>query len=256
MKTLILLLVIASLLSVQLEAQDVITLKNNSTIDAKNIVVSNREVRYQNFFDNSGEILILQKAMIVSILYENGSKLKMYEAKKTLNNINQGYNLITFHFLDFVINSFTVSYERIIANGRYGIQIPFSFGYSEKTTNIPLPPPFDSDYTVNPANQFYTGVTFNIYPTGQGKVKYFLGPSLRFGNGLFHEEYNSYGQHNPPPIKTGYIKFLINNGIVATFASSLSVSVIGSIGIQHMYKSGLNPTRTTGALSLNLSFRF
>ena len=256
MKTLTLLLVITSLLSAQLEAQDIITLKNNSTIEAKNIIVSNKEVKYQNYFDNSGEILLIQRENIVSILYENGSKLKMYEAKKTFNNSNSGNNLITFHFLDFAINSFTFSYERIIAKGRYGIQIPFSFGYSEKTANIPLPPPFDSDYNVNPANQFYTGVTFNIYPTGQGKVKYFLGPSLRFGNGLFHEEYNSYGQHNPPPIKTGYIKFLINNGIVATFASSLSVAVIGSIGIQHMYKPGLNPTSTTGALSLNLSFRF
>ena len=250
------LLVFAALLSVQIEAQDIITLKNNYTIDAKNIVVSNKEVKYQNFFDNSGEVMVILKENIISILYENGSKLKMVEAKKTLNQTDYGNNLLTFHFLDFAINNLTISYERIIANGRYGIQIPFSFGYSEKTASIPLPPPFDSDYTVNPANQFYTGITFNIYPTGQGKFKYFLGPSLRFGNGYFHEEYNSYGQHNPPPIKTGYIKFLINNGIVATFASSLSVSVIGSIGIQHMYKSGLNPTRTTGALSLNLSFRF
>ena len=83
-----------------------------------------------------------------------------------------------------------------------------------------------------------------------------MGPSIRFGNGHFHEDFNSYGHHNPPPIKTGYLKFLINNGIVATFASTFSVSVIGSIGIQHMYKIATSPTQTTGALSLNLSLRF
>ena len=256
MKIIVLLLLIASLLTLQLEAQDIITLKNSSTIDAKNIVITNTEVRYQNFNDNSEEMLVLQKVNVVSILYNNGSKVKIYKALKKSNNAIFGDNLITFHFLDFVINSFTFSYERIIGNGKYGIVIPFSFGYSDKTTTIPSPLLLDSDYTNNFVNQFYTGITFNIYPTGQGKVKYFLGPSIRFGNGHLHEDFNSYGQYNPPPIKTGYLKFLINNGIVATFASTFSVSVIGSIGIQHMYKIATSPTQTTGALSLNLSLRF
>lgn len=256
MKTYLLSAILILFLTVQLTAQDIITLKNNYTIDAKSIVVTPSEVRYQDYYSNNGEVLVLQKNKVVSISYENGSIVNLYDIKKTKTRVDIGYNLLTFHFLDFVINSFTFSYERIISEGKFGIQIPFSFGYSAKTTTIPLPPPLDSDYTNELVNQFYTGITFNIYPTGQGKFKYFLGPSVRFGFGLFHEDFNQYGQNNPPPIETGYIKFLVNNGIVVTFASSLSVTVIGSIGIQHMYKIDTNPTQTSGALSINLSYRF
>lgn len=254
MKTYFISAILVLVLSVEILSQDIITLKNNYTIDAKSIVVTPSEVKYQDYYSTSDEVLILQKKTVSSISYENGSIVNLYNIKKT--QVDIGNNLLTFHFLDFVINSFTFSFERIISEGKFGIQIPFSFGYSENTTAIPLPPPFDSDYTNELVNKFYTGITFNIYPTGQGKFKYFLGPSVRFGSGLFHEDFNQYGHNNPPPIETGYIKFLINNGVVVTFARSLSVTLVGSIGIQHMYKINTNPTQTTGALSLNLSYRF
>lgn len=51
MKTKVLFSVLILLLTMQLAAQDVITLKNNYTIDAKNIEVTPDEVKYQNFYD-------------------------------------------------------------------------------------------------------------------------------------------------------------------------------------------------------------
>jgi len=256
MKTLFILLAAIIVTSTQLFSQDIITLKSNFTIDAKNIVVTPDEVKYQNFYDNSGEILILQKSKVVSILYQNGSKVKIYEPAIIVTQTGLSENLITFHFLDFVISNFTISYERIIADGKYGIQIPFSFGYSNEPRTVYFPPPFDDGYTNKLANQFYTGITFNIYPSGQGKVKYFLGPSLRFGSGKYYENWDDYNSSTNSSINTGYIKFLVNNGIVFTFANSLSITAIGSIGIQHMYKVNTNHTQTTGALSLNMSYRF
>lgn len=253
MKILLSFLVLFICITTKLSAQDIITLKNNYTIDAKNIVVTPKEVRYQDYYDNSAEMLVLQKSKVSSILYENGSTVNLYNIQKT-THADVGNNLLTFHFLDFVINNFTISYERIIANGKYGIQIPFSFGYSDETTTVPLPPPTSSDYTNYLVNRFYTGIKFNIYPTGQGKVKYFLGPEIRFGTGLLNQDYYNY--NNPYTTNTGYIKFFINNGVVFTFANSLSISAVGSIGIQHMYKIDTNPTQTTGALSINLSYRF
>ncbi len=256
MKTLFVILAAIIVTSTQLFSQDIITLEDNYTIDAKNIVVTPDEVKYQNFYDNSGEILILQKSKVASILYQNGSKVKIYEPAIIVTQTSMSENLITFHFLDFVISNFTISYERIIADGKYGIQIPFSFGYSDKPTTIPVPLPWDSEYTNSLANQFYTGITFNIYPSGQGKVKYFLGPALQFGSGKYYENWNSYNSSPNYSINTGYVKFLVNNGIVFTFANSLSITAIGSIGIQHMYKVDNSPTQTTGALSVNMSYRF
>ena len=256
MKALFVILVAIIVTSTQLFSQDIITLKNNFTIDAKNIIVTPDEVNYENFYDDTGKVLVLQKSKVVSILYQNGSKVKIYQPAVTVTQSTMGENLITFHFLDFVISNFTISYERIIANGKYGIQIPFSFGYSNKPTSIPVPLPWDSEYTNSLANQFYTGITFNIYPSGQGKIKYFLGPALRFGSGKYYENWDNYSQNTNYSINTGYVKFLVNNGIVFTFANSLSITAIGSIGIQHMYKVDTNPTQTTGALSVNMSYRF
>jgi len=256
MKLLLSFFVLFICITTKLAAQDIITLKNNYTIDAKNIIVTPKEVKYQDFYNNSGEILILQKNIVASILYANGSTISLHDIEKAKTQAGIGKNLITFHFLDFVINNFTISYERILANGKYGIQIPFSFGYSDKTTTIPLPLPTSSVYTNYLVNRFYTGIKFNIYPTGQGKVKYFLGPEIRFGNGLLHQDTYNYDQQNPYTTSTGYIKFFINNGIIFTFASSLSISAVGSIGIQHMFNIDTNPTQTTGALAINLSYRF
>jgi len=256
MKTFIILIATVLFTYSNLLSQDIITLKNNYTIDAKNIVVTPDEINYENFYDDSGKILVLQKSKVVSILYQNGSKVKMYQPSITVTQSTMGENLITFHFLDFAISNFTVSYERIIEDGKYGIQIPFSFGYSNKPTTIPVPLPWDSEYTNSLVNQFYTGITFNIYPSGQGKVKYFLGPALRFGSGKYYENWSSYNSSPNSSINTGYVKFLVNNGIVFTFANSLSITAIGSIGIQHMYKVDNSPTQTTGALSVNMSYRF
>lgn len=259
MRAPIILFVLILFTSFQSLSQDIITLKNNSTIDAKNIIIDTDIVKYQNYYAENGEVLILKKSEVVSILYQNGSKASVYEPTVTVVKSSIGDNLITFHFLDFVISNFTVSYERIIADGKYGIQIPFSFGYANNPRTIYFPTPMgdiDDGYTNNLTNQFYTGVTFNIYPMRQGKVKYFLGPSLRFGSGKYFEYFDNYGQNTSYNIKTGYIKFFVNNGIIFTFVNSLSISVIGSIGIQHMYKVDNNATQTTGALSVNMSYRF
>ena len=244
---------------VQLFAQDVITLQNNKIIDAKNIVVADDIIKYQNYYDNNGKVLNISKAKVSSIQYQNGSKLDISETKTPILQKNTKKNLLTFHFLDFVINDLAISYERLIADGKYGIQIPFSFGYSNHPTEVFFPYPTGDleTYTNKLTSNFYTGITFNVYPTGQGKVKYFLGPSIRIGSGKYYTNWDNYHNENKySSINTGYVKFFINNGIVFTFVNSLSISIIGSIGIQHMFKVNENAIQTSGALSTNISYRF
>lgn len=237
-------------------SQDIIRLANNDLIVAKNIIVSPEIVTYENFNDDDNKKYSLTKSEIASITYKDGSDIKFVTEKGKINNLNLGKNLINFHLFDFVLSNLTISYEILLAEGKYGIQIPISIGYKDETTSLPLPLPFDSDYTNKLVSKFSTGINFNIYPTGQGKFKYLLGPGLLVGDGIYHDTDNSYSSTYEDPYNTGFFKLYLNNGIIFTPVNNLSISAIGSIGIQYMTNSKLKNAETAGAFSLNLSLRF
>ena len=248
-------LVLGLTLQLQLFSQDIITLRNNYTIDAKNIIISPTKIVYQDYYTNDGSNKELEKNKVAKIKYENGSVVRISEHQTISSSQTAiGKNLISFHLLDFVISNFTLSYERIIADGKYGVQVPISLGYATQPVDIPIPPIGDT-YANKLISEFYSGVSFNIYPTGQGTFKYFLGPAIRIGHGKYFTNWDNYSATHEE-ISTNYFKLLVNNGFVLTMAQSLSLSLVGSIGIQYLDNVDVNPTQTTGALSFDISFRF
>jgi len=199
----------------------------------------------------------LSKSEIVSITYKDGSDITFVSDKQKRNLKKYGKNMVHFHMFDFVYSNLKISYERIISDGKMGIEIPLSIGYKDNTTSIPFPEPFfDSEYTNKLVTKFYSGINFNAYPTGQGKVKYFLGPALHIGDGLYHPDADSYGSNVKDAISTGFIKLLLNNGIVFSPVNNFSFSFIASLGIQYMTDPQIKKAETTGGLSINLSLRF
>lgn len=237
-------------------SQDIINLVSGDIIIATNIVIKPNQVDYQNFNDKDGKVLSLPKINIKTITYNDGTEVKMVSKNQSSNKPNLAKNLINFNLFDFIISNLTISYERILNEGKFGIQIPFSIGYKDETSSIYIPIPGDIEYTNKLVSKFCTGINFNLYPTGQGKFKYFLGPSFLYGNGLYHDRENNYSSTYEEPYNTNYFKLLLNNGIIFTPVDNLSFSIIGSIGIQHMLNKEIKKTETTGALALNLSLRF
>jgi len=134
-----------------------------------------------------------------------------------------------------------MSYERILNNGKVGIQIPVSFGYAPHN-NV------SNDFVIN---KFYTGLYFNFYPTGQGKVRYFLGPGIRVGSG--HDNHDNNNNSD-----SFYGKLLINNGVVFSPIQQLSLAAVLSLGIRYFPEAGQynEEVKTTAAFSFNLSYRF
>jgi hypothetical protein len=130
-------------------------------------------------------------------------------------------------------------------SGKIGLQIPISFGYATGSN-------FGNDVLIS---QFYSGLYLNFYPTGQGKVRYMLGPGLRFGLG--HENYYD-DNGNDSNNDTFYSKLLINNGIVFSPIESLSLSAVLSLGIRYFPEAHNEDevVRTSAAFSFNLSYRF
>jgi hypothetical protein len=246
MKKTTLLTIIILIFSSGLFAQDYIYLRNQKArIAAKNIRISGSEIRYERFDANDGQLYSIKPSLVNLIAYESGEVRLMQKRAKIINTYDFKKNLLSYHLFDLVISNFTMSYERILNSGKIGIQIPVSFGYASGNN-------FGNDVLIS---QFYSGIYLNFYPTGQGKVRYLLGPGVRVGVG--HE--NIYDQNgNKVQEDSFYSKLLVNNGVVFSPIQSLSLSAILSLGIRYFPEalSDDNIMRTSAAFSFNLSYRF
>jgi hypothetical protein len=246
MKKYTLLLALAITFSSALFAQDYIYLRGEQTrIAAKNIRIGDTEIRYEKFDADDGRVFSLKPNQVNLVAFENGGVRLIQRRSKIINAYEFKKNLLAYHLFDLVISNFTMSYERILNSGKIGIQIPVSFGYASGNN-------FGNDVLIS---QFYSGIYLNFYPTGQGKVRYLLGPGVRVGVG--HE--NIYDQNgNKVQEDSFYSKLLVNNGVVFSPIQSLSLSAILSLGIRYFPEalSDDNIMRTSAAFSFNLSYRF
>lgn len=221
-------------------------------VAATNVKVLANETTYALFGDDSGTSYSLANKQISMIAFQNGNVRFFEREKKVINRNNYKKNIINYHLFDLVVNNFKLSYERIVSNGKIGIQIPIAIGYGNDG-NISG---FDDVH-----NEFYTGISINFYPTGQGVVRYFMGPGIQVGTGYFDDYYydNNTNQDQYNNIDTFIFRFLINNGIIFTPIDALSISLVGSLGIRYTDKTEYdddNNVKTVGAFSANLSYRF
>ena len=238
---------------INVNAQDFIYMRNQTArVEATNIKVLASETTYELFGNKSGDIHSLTNKQISMIAFQNGDVRFFEREKKIINRHNYKKNIINYHLFDLVVNNFKLSYERIISNGKVGIQIPFAIGYGNDGNMSG----FDDVH-----NNFYTGISINFYPTGQGIVRYFMGPGIQVGTGYFDDYYyDDYtGYSNYQHTDTFVFRFLVNNGIIFTPIEALSISLVGSLGIRYTDKTEYNSdnnVRTVGAFSANLSYRF
>ncbi|MCF6169812.1 MAG: hypothetical protein L3J66_02390 [Bacteroidales bacterium] len=229
-------------------AQDYIYLRDQQKrIAAKNIRISGSEIRYESYDKTGGQVYSLPSGQVSLVAYQNGEVRLIERKSKIISRYDFKRNLFTYHLFDLVVNNFTVSYERILKSGKIGIEIPLSFGYSEN----------NSGYD-DLSNKFYSGLYLNFYPTGQGKVRYFMGPGIRIGVG--HNDYgyydgNNYIENNSDSF---YGKLLVNNGIIYSPISTLSLSAILSLGIRYFPEANYSNevVKTVAAFSFNLAYRF
>ncbi|RLD40608.1 MAG: hypothetical protein DRI89_11625 [Bacteroidetes bacterium] len=248
MKKITFILILIFAFSAGIIAQDYIYFADQQNrIAAKNVKISSSEIRYENYESNEGQIYIINRARVSLVAYEDGTTKYLQGREKKKSNYEYNKNLISFHLTDLIISNFTLSYERILGNGNTSIQIPVSFGYSSNNNF--------GDYYIY--NTFYSGLNFNFYPTGQGKVRYFLGPGVRIGIG--HDSgYSNDGYDKVESSDSFYTKLLINNGIIFSPIPELSLSAVLSLGMRYFPEAGKynDEVRTTGAFSFNLSYRF
>lgn len=250
MKKILILSIIVLFSTLNTYAQDFIYLKNGDRISALIKESTKTSVIYNEYGSADVSLKIIDNDEIKMIAFSNGKVDDFNNDEKSSANSEFNKNLFAYHLADLLINNLTISYERILNNGKIGLQIPFSVGYSGDYQEL-------GDFN----NNFYSGVNLNFYPTGQGKWRFFLGPGFRLGTGTlennYYYEYNSYGDYYYEEEDLFYFKFHINNGVMFSPIPELSIVAELSLGIRYVDSKYANEkTRTTGAFSFNMIYRF
>lgn len=244
-------------------AQDIIYKKDGSKEEAKIVLVGEKEIQYKKFSNPDGPVFSLGKDKIALITYENG-EYEIVEkqsgagaqAKQDLS-VNFARNAIRYHLFDVIYGDFTFSYERILSSGTIGIVIPVGFGYA-----------YNSDYFNNSGswvkNLIYSGLGVNIYPTGQGKWRYFVGPNVRIGYGkqsywMNYWDENGYWLYEDETYSEGiYTKFYVDNGLIFTPVRNFSISTVVSVGVRYFPQAAYSYDAflPTASFSVNIGYRF
>jgi hypothetical protein len=246
MKKSLLLIITILFVTVNTYSQDFIYLKNGNRISANITESTKTMVLYSDFNSKDGSIKIVKNEDVKMIVFSSG-KISNYSSGKSTNEKGEfKKNLFAYHLADLIINNLTISYERILNNGKIGLQIPFSIGYSDEYQEL-------GDFR----NKYYSGINLNFYPTGQGKWRFFTGPGIRIGSGTVEEYYYYASSNQYESFDVTYLKFHINNGVMYSPISELSIVASMALGIRYLNSNKLDENlRTTGAFSFNMIYKF
>lgn len=245
-------------------SQDIIYKADGTKEEAKVLMVGDEEVQYKKFSNLDGPAYVIDIRDVVLITYENGD-YDMFQSQPAAKSshskadLTEDYtkNILNYHFFDVFYGDITFSYERIMAKGFLGVHVPVSFGWS-----------YNSDYFEGPndewvKNLFYSGVGLNFYPTGQGKVRYFVGPKLLMGYGqqnywsYYYDEWGNY--YDEEVSHEGlYFKWMVDNGIRFTPVKNFSFAAILGVGARFFPEAEYSDevVRPTGHFGFNISYRF
>lgn len=250
MKKTVLFLLIAFVVTIS-NSQDLLYFSNGNMLKITNFKQSPDSVNFNIYNSSTYQVYYINKNELVKVIAESGDITEFSGNYISDNNKDFNSNIVSINVLTIPMGRFTMLYQFINKNGTVGYEIPVSIGFAPNAYTDPLPEIFDIEFY----SLFYTGLTINLYPMGQRKVNYFLGPSFRIGFG--QEEYWDYYNYSEYNEQGYYSKFLINNGLMLTPNEHFSMSFVFSLGIMHRNTPpGIDKFGTVADFSFNLSYRF
>jgi hypothetical protein len=268
--TLFFLLVIAAFSA---QAQDIIVKRNGKTVEGKVIEVGVDRVTYKIDNTESSANFVILKKDIYRIEFQNGQTVLINDRmdsgrrapKFPRDNESFSNNLINISPFKAVDSGpgFGLSYEVIVdKGGNFGIILPFTITIPESSTYF-----FDSNN--NGSVMYYFSPGLKIYPFGQRKVTYAVGPNFFVGAG---RRWNSSSVYDP--VTGTYVNggadtdmfrmgLLVNNYINFQVTPKFQISLNGGLGSRYIdrekYLSQTTLTRglqITGEFTFSLGLRF
>ncbi|GGM81125.1 hypothetical protein GCM10010967_11160 [Dyadobacter beijingensis] len=271
-----------SLFFIAAKAQDVLVRKNGSIIEGKVVEVGIDRVLYKISQEANAANFVVRKNELLRIEFGNGQTIWFDKRAERGNARNPdrsrernspvvqdeefGKNKIEvspFKALDSG-PGFGISYERILdKSGYFGLYLPF-------TMTIP-----DSYYFPGGSSSsgddemYYFAPTLKVYPFGQRRVTYAIGPTLFAGLG---RRWNNYTDYDP---STGVytnrderrdrfrMGMIVNNFVNFQIMPRFQIGLNAGVGPRYVNreKFGTNTYRSsgidiTGEFNFSLGFRF
>ncbi|OYU97468.1 MAG: hypothetical protein CFE21_04020 [Bacteroidetes bacterium B1(2017)] len=133
---------------------------------------------------------------------------------------------------DYFAGSITIAYEYFLKTGDYSIRVPLSVGLHTLGLNK-----FSQNENEYGRQSYYreskiysSGIECNYYPFGQGKAKYFVGPSIEFGR-FEYVDNNYYSSSSTGPImQASFQSLLLQNGFLFQPTREINFSVTIGLG--------------------------
>ena len=258
----------------EMQAQDVIELKNGQKIESKVVEVLKKEIVYRKFSNPSGPSYRIDISEVSTITYESGaidnfSKKRQAKDETEVNSFffgkiprvnaeDLGNNIISMDVVDLIVQNITFSYERLLGEQRrFGMRIPMSFCL------LGTSPAINTIY--NQHNLYYSGIDFSFYPFGQGQSRFLLGPSIRVGNlrernekFLYYDTLSNISFYENTVTLHPYFSFLMHGGFSWHPVKDLSIQTLVGVGTRRYFTKGpdnyeLTPT---GFFTFSVGYRF
>ena len=222
------------------QAQDVIYKKDKTKIDGKVLEIGTDDVKYKPTANPDGPVYTIDKSEIATIVFQNGT----FEVFSDKNKWASGNGQFSRDFLGidlgaFVARSLGIAYEHVFGHqGNIALRVP-----------VILSPASNTSYGYGGYREgkiFGTGFDLLCFPTGQGVLRYYVGPYFEYGWFRYRSSnysYYNYTEHNDGRHYAGGIK----NGL--QYCPTLHFSVTGDFGLgfyqdygpQYSYSNQLEP---------------
>ena len=192
-------------------SQDTLYRIDGRVQNVKILEVKAKQIKYKNPEGQGGPTFVLSTAEVQKIVYANGTVIKpnltdannynesIYpetwrEEEKRADPLSTNFKrrYVNISVPDYFAGLLTVGYEYFNKKGDYSIRVPVSIGLKSIGLNKYAATEF-GEYESKQAyyrenKKFSTGFDCYYYPFGQGKVKYYVGPSIEFGWFSFTDE--------------------------------------------------------------------
>ncbi|MFH1321770.1 MAG: hypothetical protein ABII90_14115 [Bacteroidota bacterium] len=232
-------------------SQDIIYIPDGSEIKAKITEVSPIEIKYKKYSNPEGPDYIIDKCNVLMVIYESGEYEIFLEniSHKRIDPIagDFGKNFIAYNIFDVMFGNVSISYERILKSGMVGFRIPFIAGIGENTNN-------NNSFVMSMI--FGTGIDVNFYPTGQGRIKYFMGPSFfvasyyyKYRNN-YYDPYYGYYTTMAERHQGMHYAIMVKHGLLYQPTKHFNVSIIGGLGLME------NETKFNDNIEPKINFEF
>ncbi len=227
-------------------AQDTIVRRNNAVIPAKVLEINAREVRFQKWSNLTGPEYLIPVKEVQLIRFANGTVDSLNAPARVIPRAKEpvpyGPFIASLELLDFLYGMASASIEYNFPVKYFSCRVPLSIGLPgdgvmgvhNNTYSLPTYNENRDFGYYHPDKIFSTGIDFIFYPTGQGFAKFFLGPSLGFGQFKYSTQIpDSIGSFTTHEIEDrgSYYSMMFRSGVLIMPTKKFSCSVNGSFGV-------------------------